>query len=134
MLIIEIIAPAFAVCNAYGAGLTDWNVASTYAKICIFVFAAWAGNDVSCMLLLNALVNIPCLGHTLPFLQCPCLTLWKEPQQRGGTEWSCWHFALFALALCVALYALLSLPCPACLRPTRCSRSVRSQQLSSNCS
>ena len=61
MLIIEIIAPAFAVCNAYGAGLTDWNVASTYAKICIFVFAAWAGNDVSNMLLLNALVNMPCL-------------------------------------------------------------------------
>lgn len=47
MLIMELIAPAFAVCNAYGAGLTDWNVASTYAKICIFVFAAWAGTDVS---------------------------------------------------------------------------------------
>ncbi len=47
VLVIEIIAPAFAVCNAYGAGLTDWNVASTYAKLCIFAFAAWAGKDVS---------------------------------------------------------------------------------------
>lgn len=47
VLIIELTAPAFAICNAYGAGLTDWNVASTYAKLAIFIFAAWAGDNVS---------------------------------------------------------------------------------------
>ena len=47
VLVIELVAPAFAVCNAYGAGLTDWNVASTYAKLCIFAFAAWGGKNVS---------------------------------------------------------------------------------------
>ena len=47
VLVVELVAPAFAICNAYGAGLTDWNVASTYAKLCIFAFAAWAGNNVS---------------------------------------------------------------------------------------
>lgn len=45
VLVIELVAPAFAVCNAYGAGLTDWNVASTYAKLCIFAFAAWGGKN-----------------------------------------------------------------------------------------
>ena len=47
VLVVELVAPAFAVCNAYGAGLTDWNVASTYAKLCIFAFAAWGGKNVS---------------------------------------------------------------------------------------
>lgn len=32
------------VCNAYGAGLTDWDMASLYGKLCIFAFAAWAGS------------------------------------------------------------------------------------------
>lgn len=62
VLVIELVAPAFAVCNAYGAGLTDWNVASTYAKLCIFVFAAWAGNNVSPM-------SPPCSDTPLPL---PC--------------------------------------------------------------
>ena len=35
---------AVQVCNAYGAGLTDWDMASLYGKLCIFAFAAWAGN------------------------------------------------------------------------------------------
>ncbi len=33
------------VCNAYGAGLTDWDMASLYGKLCIFAFAAWAGHS-----------------------------------------------------------------------------------------
>ena len=46
ILIVELIAPLFAVCNAYGMGLTDWNVASTYAKLCI----------CECLLLLDKIV------------------------------------------------------------------------------
>ena len=33
------------VCNAYGSGLTDWDMSSLYGKLCIFAFAAWAGSD-----------------------------------------------------------------------------------------
>ncbi|KAI7745808.1 hypothetical protein M8C21_027680, partial [Ambrosia artemisiifolia] len=36
-------APALAFCNAYGCGLTDWSLASTYGKLAIFVIGAWAG-------------------------------------------------------------------------------------------
>ncbi|XP_002986072.2 probable metal-nicotianamine transporter YSL6 [Selaginella moellendorffii] len=38
-----ILAPVLAFCNAYGTGLTDWSLSSTYGKIGLFVFAAWAG-------------------------------------------------------------------------------------------
>ena len=34
---------ALQVCNAYGAGLTDWDMSSLYGKLCIFAFAAWGG-------------------------------------------------------------------------------------------
>ncbi|KAK3144203.1 hypothetical protein QOZ80_4AG0310020 [Eleusine coracana subsp. coracana] len=38
-----ILAPVLAFCNAYGCGLTDWSLASTYGKLAIFVIGAWAG-------------------------------------------------------------------------------------------
>jgi OPT family oligopeptide transporter len=38
-----IIAPVLAFCNAYGCGLTDWSLASTYGKLAIFTIGAWAG-------------------------------------------------------------------------------------------
>lgn len=38
-----IIAPVFAFCNAYGCGLTDWGMASTYGKLAIFTVGAWVG-------------------------------------------------------------------------------------------
>lgn len=38
-------APVLAFCNAYGAGLTDQNLAYNYGKVALFVFAAWAGED-----------------------------------------------------------------------------------------
>ncbi|CAL5030925.1 unnamed protein product [Urochloa decumbens] len=38
-----LMAPVLAFCNAYGMGLTDWSLASTYGKLAIFVFGAWAG-------------------------------------------------------------------------------------------
>ncbi|KAJ0974349.1 hypothetical protein J5N97_016314 [Dioscorea zingiberensis] len=34
-----------AFCNAYGCGLTDWSLASTYGKLAIFTIGAWAGAD-----------------------------------------------------------------------------------------
>ncbi|WJX41805.1 putative metal-nicotianamine transporter ysl7 [Trifolium repens] len=38
-----IIAPTLAFCNAYGCGLTDISLASTYGKLAIFTISAWAG-------------------------------------------------------------------------------------------
>ncbi|MED6185248.1 putative metal-nicotianamine transporter ysl7 [Stylosanthes scabra] len=43
IIVIYIIAPALAFCNAYGCGLTDWSLASTYGKLAIFCIGAWAG-------------------------------------------------------------------------------------------
>ncbi|XP_062158324.1 probable metal-nicotianamine transporter YSL7 isoform X1 [Alnus glutinosa] len=43
VLVIYIFAPALAFCNAYGCGLTDWSLASTYGKLAIFTIGAWAG-------------------------------------------------------------------------------------------
>jgi len=43
ILVIYVFAPALAFCNAYGCGLTDWSLASTYGKLAIFVIGAWAG-------------------------------------------------------------------------------------------
>lgn len=38
------IAPVLGFCNAYGCGLTDWSLASTYGKLGLFIFSAWAGS------------------------------------------------------------------------------------------
>uniref|UniRef100_A0ACD5UVN0 Uncharacterized protein n=1 Tax=Avena sativa TaxID=4498 RepID=A0ACD5UVN0_AVESA len=38
-----LIAPVFAFCNAYGNGITDMNIASTYGKIAILIFSSWVG-------------------------------------------------------------------------------------------
>ncbi|XP_019182693.1 PREDICTED: probable metal-nicotianamine transporter YSL7 [Ipomoea nil] len=43
IVVIYIVAPVLAFCNAYGAGLTDWSLASTYGKLAIFTIGAWAG-------------------------------------------------------------------------------------------
>ena len=43
ILVIYIFAPVLAFCNAYGCGLTDWSLASTYGKLAIFAIGAWAG-------------------------------------------------------------------------------------------
>ncbi|RAL53000.1 hypothetical protein DM860_016235 [Cuscuta australis] len=43
IVVIYILAPVLAFCNAYGAGLTDWSLASTYGKLAIFTIGAWAG-------------------------------------------------------------------------------------------
>ncbi|KAI4366780.1 hypothetical protein MLD38_022609 [Melastoma candidum] len=40
-----VIAPALAFCNSYGTGLTDWNLASTYGKIGLFMIASMVGSN-----------------------------------------------------------------------------------------
>ncbi|KAJ3690168.1 hypothetical protein LUZ61_019332 [Rhynchospora tenuis] len=45
ILVIYITVPVLGFCNAYGAGLTDWNLASTYGKLFIFIIGAWAGSN-----------------------------------------------------------------------------------------
>ncbi|CAN8321120.1 unnamed protein product [Cochlearia groenlandica] len=45
IIVIYVFAPILAFCNAYGAGLTDWSLASTYGKLAIFTIGAWAGSD-----------------------------------------------------------------------------------------
>ncbi|KAI4965889.1 hypothetical protein ZWY2020_047904 [Hordeum vulgare] len=43
ILVAYIVAPILAFCNAYGAGLTDWSLVTTYGKLAIFAFGAWTG-------------------------------------------------------------------------------------------
>jgi OPT family oligopeptide transporter len=43
ILVAYIVAPVLAFCNAYGAGLTDWSLVTTYGKLAIFAFGAWTG-------------------------------------------------------------------------------------------
>ncbi|KAL6903470.1 hypothetical protein ACP4OV_004283 [Aristida adscensionis] len=43
ILVAYIFAPILAFCNAYGTGLTDWSLVTTYGKLAIFAFGAWVG-------------------------------------------------------------------------------------------
>ncbi|XP_039120081.1 probable metal-nicotianamine transporter YSL7 [Dioscorea cayenensis subsp. rotundata] len=43
ILLTYALAPIFAFCNAYGCGLTDWSVASTYGKLAIFIIGSLSG-------------------------------------------------------------------------------------------
>jgi hypothetical protein len=45
ILVAYIFAPLLAFCNAYGSGLTDWSLVSTYGKLAIFAFGAWVGGS-----------------------------------------------------------------------------------------
>jgi OPT family oligopeptide transporter len=38
-----LIAPLFAFCNAYGNGITDMKIATTYGKIAMLIFSSWVG-------------------------------------------------------------------------------------------
>ncbi|CAM0902702.1 unnamed protein product [Alopecurus aequalis] len=38
-----VITPVFAFCNAYGNGITDMNIATTYGKIAMLIFSSWVG-------------------------------------------------------------------------------------------
>ncbi|XP_070027180.1 metal-nicotianamine transporter YSL2-like isoform X2 [Nicotiana sylvestris] len=45
VLVAYILAPALSFCNAYGAGLTDLNMAYNYGKVALFVLAALSGKE-----------------------------------------------------------------------------------------
>ncbi|GJY84979.1 metal-nicotianamine transporter YSL3-like protein, partial [Tanacetum coccineum] len=45
VLVAYVIAPSLGFCNAYGAGLTDMNMAYNYGKVALFVLAAMSGNE-----------------------------------------------------------------------------------------
>ncbi|KAK9994854.1 hypothetical protein SO802_024557 [Lithocarpus litseifolius] len=45
VVVAYIIAPSLCFCNAYGAGLTDMNMAYNYGKVALFVLAALSGKD-----------------------------------------------------------------------------------------
>lgn len=45
VVVAYILAPALSFCNAYGAGLTDMNMAYNYGKVALFVLAAMAGKE-----------------------------------------------------------------------------------------
>ncbi|XP_065847092.1 metal-nicotianamine transporter YSL3-like isoform X2 [Euphorbia lathyris] len=45
VVVAYILAPALSFCNAYGAGLTDMNMAYNYGKVALFVLAAMSGTN-----------------------------------------------------------------------------------------
>ncbi|KAF2299445.1 hypothetical protein GH714_031973 [Hevea brasiliensis] len=45
VVVAYILAPSLSFCNAYGAGLTDMNMAYNYGKVALFVLAAMAGRN-----------------------------------------------------------------------------------------
>lgn len=45
VVVAYVLAPSLSFCNAYGAGLTDMNMAYNYGKVALFVLAALAGKD-----------------------------------------------------------------------------------------
>ena len=60
------LAPSLAFCNAYGAGLTDLNMAYNYGKIALFILAALSGKEdglvaglVGCGLI-KSVVSVAC--------------------------------------------------------------------------
>lgn len=61
------LAPSLAFCNAYGAGLTDINMAYNYGKVALFVLAALSGKEdgvvaalVGCGLV-KSVVSVACI-------------------------------------------------------------------------
>lgn len=39
------VAPILGFCNAYGSGMTDWSLISSYGKLFLFIFSSWAGSQ-----------------------------------------------------------------------------------------
>lgn len=59
-----LVTPLFALPNSYGAGLTDWDCASMYGKLALFVFAAWAGAEVGPCSQLPQLLNLNAVDYS----------------------------------------------------------------------
>jgi OPT family oligopeptide transporter len=50
VLVAYLIAPMLAFCNAYGMGLSDWSLLTTYGKLAILIFAAWGSGGNSAII------------------------------------------------------------------------------------
>lgn len=67
VIVAYVFAPSLAFCNAYGAGLTDINMAYNYGKVGLFALAALAGREHGVVAglagcgLLKSVVNVACL-------------------------------------------------------------------------
>ncbi|XP_059644122.1 metal-nicotianamine transporter YSL1-like [Cornus florida] len=67
VVVAYIFAPALAFCNAYGAGLTDINMAYNYSKLALFVLASLAGKEHGVVAglagcgLVKSVVSVSCL-------------------------------------------------------------------------
>ena len=82
VLVAYLVTPLFALPNSYGCGLTDWDMSSMYAKLALFIFAAWAGTEVRgahCVFVCGWGCVCVCVCWPLPLLDtCRC--------QAGGTH------------------------------------------------
>ncbi|XP_057510329.1 metal-nicotianamine transporter YSL1-like [Actinidia eriantha] len=67
VIVAYIFAPSLAFCNAYGAGLTDINMAPNYSKVGLFALAALAGREHGVVAglagcgLLKSVINVSCI-------------------------------------------------------------------------
>jgi len=68
VLISYVVAPAFAFCNSYGAGLTDWSLATTYGKLGLFIFASSVGINggvIAGLVACGVMMSIVCTASDL---------------------------------------------------------------------
>lgn len=67
VIIAYILAPSLAFCNAYGAGLTDFNMAYNYGKVALFMLAALGGKEHGVVAglagcgLIKSIVSVSCV-------------------------------------------------------------------------
>ncbi|KAF3434198.1 hypothetical protein FNV43_RR25301 [Rhamnella rubrinervis] len=67
VIVAYILAPSLAFCNAYGAGLTDMNMAYNYGKVALFVLAAVSGKENGVVAglagcgLIKSVVSVACI-------------------------------------------------------------------------
>lgn len=67
VIVAYILAPSLAFCNAYGAGLTDMNMAYNYGKVALFVLAAMSGKENGVVAglagcgLIKSVVSVACI-------------------------------------------------------------------------
>ncbi|KAK6250920.1 hypothetical protein SCA6_004925 [Theobroma cacao] len=67
VLVAYMLAPSLAFCNAYGAGLTDINMAYNYGKVALFILAALTGKENGVVAglagcgLIKSVVSVACI-------------------------------------------------------------------------
>ncbi|XP_022762074.1 metal-nicotianamine transporter YSL1-like isoform X2 [Durio zibethinus] len=67
VVVAYILAPSLAFCNAYGAGLTDMNMAYNYGKVALFLLAALSGKENGVVAglagcgLIKSVVSVACI-------------------------------------------------------------------------